>query len=79
MEKMSLKEFRVALGQKIKERREELGLSQPELGVLLGGKDKQTVSRYEIEGANPTIYNFIKLAEALDLDIRDLLDFKPKD
>lgn len=78
MEKMPLKEFRIALGQKIKERREELGLTQPELALRLGGKDKQTVSRYEIEGANPTIYNFIQLAAALELDISDLLDLKSK-
>ena len=56
-------------------RREELRLTQTDLAERLGSKDKQTISRYEIEGANPTIYNFIQLANALELSIEELLDF----
>lgn len=75
---MPLKEFRVKLGKRIKERRIELGLTQPQLAVRLGSKDKQTINRYEKEGANPTIFNLIQIADALELKVDELLNFLPE-
>lgn len=75
MESLTQLEFRACLAKKIRMRREELRLTQTDLAERLGSKDKQTISRYEIEGANPTIYNFIQLANALELSIEELLDF----
>lgn len=77
MKKTSLEEFKKSLGNKIKLRREELNLKQLDLAVRLGGKDKQTISRYEKSGANPTIFNLIQIAEALELTVHELLEYEP--
>lgn len=79
MEDLTLKEFKAALAKKIRKRRKELNLTQGDLAERLGNKDKQTVNRYELDGANPTIFNFIKLAKALELTLEELLDFSEID
>lgn len=75
MEELTLKEFKALLSKKIRTRRKQLNLTQSDLAEKLGNKDKQTVNRYELDGANPTIFNFIKLANALELNLDQLLDF----
>jgi transcriptional regulator with XRE-family HTH domain len=75
MEDLTLKEFKALLSKKIRTRRKQLKLTQSDLAEKLGNKDKQTVNRYELDGANPTIFNFIKLAKALQLTLDQLLDF----
>jgi transcriptional regulator with XRE-family HTH domain len=75
MEDLTLKEFKALLSKKIRTRRKQLKLTQSDLAEKLGNKDKQTVNRYELDGANPTIFNFIKLANALQLTLDQLLDF----
>lgn len=75
MEDLTLKEFKALLSKKIRTRRKQLNLTQSDLAEKLGNKDKQTVNRYELDGANPTIFNFIKLANALQLTLDQLLDF----
>jgi transcriptional regulator with XRE-family HTH domain len=79
MDRLTLREFKALLAKKIKKRRIELGLKQADLGVRLGSKDKQVISRYEVEGANPTIYNFIQLSKALELSVEELLNFSDLD
>lgn len=75
MKGLTLFEFRAALAKKIRLRRKNLNLTQSDLAERLGNKDKQTINRYELEGANPTIFNFLKLAQALELSVEELLDF----
>lgn len=79
MEDLALNEFKAALAKKIRSRRKELNLTQGDLAERLGNKDKQTVNRYEMDGANPTIFNFIKLAKALEFTLEQLLDFSEID
>lgn len=75
MEKITIKDFKLLLAKRIKDRRKELGLTQTELAIRIGYKDKQVVNNYEINGANPTAYNLVLIAKALDLSIDGLLDF----
>lgn len=76
MEKMTIKEFKLLLAKRIKDRRKELGLTQTALALKIGFKDKQVVNNYEINGANPTAYNLVLIAKALDIRIEELLDFE---
>ena len=75
MEKITIKDFKLLLAKRIKNRRKELGLTQTQLATKIGYKDKQVVNNYEVNGANPTAYNLVLIAKALDLSIDELLDF----
>jgi transcriptional regulator with XRE-family HTH domain len=75
MENSAIKNFKVSLAKRIKQRRLELGLTQAALALRIGFKDKQIVNNYEMRGANPTAYNLILIAKALDITVNDLLDF----
>lgn len=75
MEKLTIKDFKLLLAKRIKDRRKELNFTQTELAIKIGYKDKQVVNNYEINGANPTAYNLALIAEALNLTIDELLDF----
>lgn len=75
MENLAIKNFKVSLARRIKQRRLELGLTQAALALRIGFKDKQIVNNYEIQGANPTAYNLVLIAKALDMTVNDLLDF----
>ena len=53
------------VGKRIKERRNEIGISMPELGRR-GGVNKSTIQRYETDGVNPNRSMVINgLADAL--------------
>ena len=67
-------QFKRKLGNKIAERRNELGLTQEQLANSIG-KDKQFINRYEIDGANPTAYILKQLAVALEMSVDELLNF----
>jgi len=75
MENLAIKDFKVSLAKRIKQRRVELGMTQAALALKIGFKDKQIVNNYEIQGANPTAYNLVLIAKALDITVNDLLDF----
>lgn len=75
MENMSIASFKILLAKRIRQLRKASGLSQPELAVMIGFKDKQVVNNYEINGANPTAYNLVLIAKALNVTIDELLDF----
>lgn len=73
--KQTVVDFRIKLGKRIAQLRMKSGLEQTELAAILDGKDKQFINRYEKQGANPTAYILVKIAEALNVSVDDLLDF----
>lgn len=68
--------FKTKLGQRIRAFREHRGLTQMELGALIG-KDFQAVSRMEKGRVNPSAYQIYVLAEALDVSVGEFFDFAP--
>lgn len=70
----SQKLFRVKLGQRIEQLRKQKKIEQGVLAAMIG-KDKQFINRYERQGANPTAYILVQIAEALEVTPNDLLDF----
>lgn len=58
--------MKTGIGQRIKERRKELGLSQEELATKMGLKSKSTICKVETVGDNLTADTVKKYAEALD-------------
>jgi len=75
MEQIPVAIFKIKLGKRIKQLRDEANLSQEDLGINIGFKDKQEISRYEVKGANPTAYNLVLIAKALNVTLDELLDF----
>ncbi len=69
----SQKLFRVKLGQRIEQLRKQKKIEQGVLAAMIG-KDKQFINRYERQGANPTAYILVQIAEALEITPNDLLD-----
>lgn len=63
------------VGKRIKDIRESKGISQVELvGKMQGEIDPTNISRIESGRTNPTLFTLFRLAEALEVDIRDLVD-----
>jgi transcriptional regulator with XRE-family HTH domain len=68
------KKYQVFLGKKIRELREKMGISQERLGEL--AKVHRTyVGMVERGEKNITISNILKFAQALGVQVRDLIDF----
>ena len=76
MNEVSIEQFKEALGNRIKQLRLQAGLTQEQLALRLGYKDKQVVNRYEKDGANPTAYNLVAIAAALQVSPNVLLEFR---
>lgn len=62
----------MTLGQRIQELRKEKGLSQEQLGELLG-VSRQAVSRWEMDSAIPEVDKLISLSRVFGVDLNDLL------
>ncbi|WP_316837877.1 helix-turn-helix transcriptional regulator [Pedobacter nutrimenti] len=75
MNDISVPDFKKNLGQRIKQLRLGLGLTQQQLASRMGYKDKQVVNRYEMDGANPTAYSLMQIAESLEVSLDELIDF----
>lgn len=60
------------MGTIIRERREALGLSQPELAAALDVK-QQVVSRWETGASNPKLHHLVALAHRLEVTTDTLL------
>ncbi|PWS30279.1 helix-turn-helix domain-containing protein [Pedobacter paludis] len=75
MEKTTIKQFKLDLAKRIKQLRKSAGLTQSALAIKIGFKDKQIVNTYELKGANPTAYNLVLIANALNVTLDELLDF----
>ena len=68
------KQYQIFLGKKIREEREKLAISQERLGEL--AKVHRTyVGMIERGEKNITLQNLVKFAKALNLNVRDLIDF----
>lgn len=63
------------LGAHIAKLRQKQALSQAELGFRCD-KDKQSIQRLEKGRMNPTAYYLSEIAEGLDIDPKELLNFK---
>ncbi|WOC52216.1 helix-turn-helix domain protein [Bergeyella porcorum] len=65
------------VGKRIKDIRESKGLSQVELvGKMQGEIDPTNISRIEAGRTNPTLFTLFRLAEALEVDITELVNIK---
>ncbi len=68
------RQFQILLGQKIRSEREKKGISQEKFGEL--AKVHRTyVGMIERGEKNITLQNMAKFAKALNLNVRDLIDF----
>lgn len=65
-----------SIGQNVKKYREESGLTQLDLALLIGHKSVGTVSTAELytNRKHFNLEHLAKIANVLDKDIRDLLD-----
>jgi len=70
----NLARFKVDLGKRIKQLREERKLTQPELGALID-KDYQVIGRLENGRVNPSSFLVYRIALALKVSMNELFDF----
>lgn len=66
------------IGNRIYEKRKEKGLSQKELGALLGVSNK-AVSKWETGASLPKTETLVRLSEVLDTSVQELLSGKTED
>ncbi|WP_262245354.1 helix-turn-helix domain-containing protein [Parapedobacter soli] len=71
---IDIQAFKIKLGQRIRVLRERGGLTQMELGALVG-KDFQAISRMEKGRVNPSAYQLYVLAGALNVPIAEFFEF----
>lgn len=77
---MDKQEILISVGNKIKEIRQEKGLSQLDLvGKMDGNIDVTNISRIEKGRTNPTVYTLFRIALALEVHPKEFLDFQLKE
>lgn len=65
------------VGKRIKEVRESKGISQVELvGKMQGVIDPTNISRIESGRTNPTLFTLFRIADALEVNAKDLVDIQ---
>jgi transcriptional regulator with XRE-family HTH domain len=69
-----MKATKVLLGERIRELRKARGLTQEQLAELVEVEQKH-VSRLELGKSYPTIERLEKIAEALNVQLKDFFDF----
>jgi len=62
-----------ALGKKIANFRKEQKLTQADLGALIN-MDEAAIRRIELGGTNPTFKTLYRIAEGLQISLKDLFD-----
>ncbi|WP_298156142.1 helix-turn-helix transcriptional regulator [Flavobacterium sp.] len=72
---MNKKDFQISLGKRIRQLREEKNLSQTELGNLCE-IDRSNMNRIEAGNTNPSSYLLYMMAEKLQIEASELLNFK---
>ncbi len=63
----------MTVGENIKQARKEKGITQKELGIMLGGISQQQIGQWETGKANPKFETIKKIADALNIDVLYLL------
>lgn len=77
MSSVEKSEILMSVGKKIKELREAKGLSQVDLvGEIEGNIDTTNISRIESGRTNPTLYTLYRIAKALDVELKDLVNLQ---
>lgn len=71
---MDIDEKRRALGNAIRLRREGQGLSQERLAMMIGSS-KSHIWRIETGRVGVGLDDLVRIADALDVQVRELLDF----
>ena len=71
---LSDSDYLLALGNRIKEIRKGKNISQTELAYRCGF-DKSNFNTIEAGKRNPTILSLLKIANALEIDIKELFNF----
>lgn len=69
------KVFLKALGERLRNLRQEKGITQEELGFLVGNSGKQ-IGRIERGENNVTSCMLYQIAKALKVELKDIFDFK---
>lgn len=79
MSSMEKSELLKKVGKKIQKIRLGKGLSQVDLvGLVEGSIDTTNISRIESGRTNPTLYNLYRISQALDVPLKDLVNFESK-
>lgn len=68
-------EQRQMVGMRIRALRRERDLTQGQLAAMIGNNSKQYIFAIENGDKNVTIDVLCRIAEALDVSVRDLIDF----
>ena len=75
MSSMNKEELLKSVGKRIQDLRVSKGLTQVDLvGKIDGDIDTTNISRIESGRTNPTIYTLYRIAKALEVDIKDLVE-----
>ncbi len=75
-QKLTKKEFQIALGKRIRQLREEKNISQTALGNMCD-IERSNMNRIEAGNTNPSSYLLYLLAKKLGVEASELLNFKP--
>ncbi|MDP9958100.1 transcriptional regulator with XRE-family HTH domain [Epilithonimonas hungarica] len=77
---MEKQEILISVGSKIKEIRQNKGLSQLDLvGKMDGNIDVTNISRIEKGRTNPTVYTLFRIALALEVHPKEFLEIQIKE
>lgn len=66
----------MTVADRIRQRREQLNMSQEELALKIGNKDKSTISKIEKAGDNISMKNIKRIADALGVSSQFLLGWE---
>ena len=73
---MNEKELLIKMGMRIKEIRTSKGVTQQQLAVEAFDTDKSNISRLESGRVNASIFTLYKVAQYLDVPLKDLTDIE---
>lgn len=71
---MTKDELKIAVGKRIVELRTKKGWSQSDLARACN-KDRQAMEKLENGKVNPTIYSLLEIAKALEVSLKELVNF----
>lgn len=71
---MNKEQLKKKVGQRIVELRSQKGWSQSDLARACD-KDRQALEKLENGKVNPTIYSLLEIAKALEVKLKELVDF----